>query len=133
LRLTRRRALAIARRMVSRRRATGRDDGRAPVRPGRRLPAMRCLYESLLLQPLNPLYTGRMATAVKKLDLHVGELVEVDGRRYEVVPAREGDGLTLEPPITPVSELYAERGMKPASVEDFERVAADLLPPDGEG
>jgi hypothetical protein len=74
-----------------------------------------------------------MATAVKKLDLHLGELVEVDGRRYEVVPAREGDGLTLEPPITPIAELYAERGMKPASAEDFERLSAELLPPDGEG
>lgn len=74
-----------------------------------------------------------MSTAVKKLDLHVGELVEIDGRRYEVVPAREGEGLTLEPPITPVSKLYAKRGMKPASAEDFERVAGDLLPPDGEG
>lgn len=60
-------------------------------------------------------------------------MVELDGRRYEAVPAREGDGLTLEPPITPISELYAERGMKPASADDFERVAADLLPPDGEG
>jgi hypothetical protein len=67
-----------------------------------------------------------MATAVKKLDLHV------DGRRYEVVPAREGDGLALESPITPVSELYAERGWKPASAEDFERIAGDL-PSDGEG
>lgn len=73
-----------------------------------------------------------MATTVKKLDLHVGELVEIDGRRYEVVPAREGGGLTLEPPITPVSELYAERGWKPASAEDFERIAGDL-PTDGEG
>ena len=74
-----------------------------------------------------------MAIAVKKLDLHVGELVEIDGRRYEVVAAREGDGLTLEPPITPVSEFYAKRGMTAASPEDFERVAGDLLPPDGEG
>lgn len=73
-----------------------------------------------------------MATAVKKLDLEVGELVEVGGRRYEVVPSREG-GVTLEPPITPVSELYAERGWKPASEEDFERLTADDLPPDGEG
>jgi hypothetical protein len=73
-----------------------------------------------------------MAIAVKKLDLHVGELVEIDGRRYEVVPAREGDGLALESPITPVSELYAERGWKPASAEDFERIAGDL-PSDGEG
>lgn len=74
-----------------------------------------------------------MATAVKKLDLHVGEMVEIDGRRYEVVPAREGDGLTLEPPITPVSELYAERGWAPASQEDFERLTADHAPGDGEG
>lgn len=72
-----------------------------------------------------------MATAVKKLDLHVGELVEIDGRRYEVVPDRVG-GLTLEPPITPVSELYEKRGMKPASPEDFERIAGHL-PVDGEG
>jgi hypothetical protein len=40
-----------------------------------------------------------MATVVKRLDLTVGELVEIAGRRYEVVPDREG-GVTLEPPIT---------------------------------
>jgi len=73
-----------------------------------------------------------MATAVKKLDLHVGELVEIEGRRYEVVPDKTG-GLTLEPPITPVSELYAERGWEPASQEDFERLTAEDAPPDGEG
>jgi hypothetical protein len=72
-----------------------------------------------------------MATAVKKLDLHVGELVEIDGRRYEVVPDRAG-GLTLEPPITPKAELHAKRGTKPASAEDFERFAADI-PSDDEG
>ena len=72
-----------------------------------------------------------MATAVKKLDLEVGEVIEVAGRRYEAVPDREGN-VILEPAITPVSELYAKRGMKPASPEDFERVAGDL-PTDGEG
>lgn len=71
-----------------------------------------------------------MATAMKKLD--VGEFVEVDGRRYEVVPDRQG-GLTLEPPITPVSELYAERGWEPASEEEFRRLTADDAPADGEG
>lgn len=45
---------------------------------------------------------------MKKLDLEIGEIVEVGGRRYEVVPDRQG-GLTLEPPITPISELYAKR------------------------
>ena len=72
-----------------------------------------------------------MATAARKLDLHVGELVEI-GRRYEVVPAREGGGLALEPPITPMAELDDKLGTKPASVEDFERFAADL-PYDDEG
>jgi hypothetical protein len=72
-----------------------------------------------------------MATAVKKLDLAVGELVEIGGRRYEVVPAKTG-GLTLEPPITPMAELHAKRGTRPASDEDFERLAADI-PYDDEG
>lgn len=72
-----------------------------------------------------------MATAVKKLDLVIGEIVEVGGRRYEVVPDRQG-GLTLEPPITPVSELHAKRGTKPASAEDFERISAGV-PYDDEG
>jgi hypothetical protein len=72
-----------------------------------------------------------MATAAKKLDLAIGELIEVGGRRYEVVADREG-GLTLEPPITPIAELDADRGTRPASVEDFERLTADD-PSDGEG
>ena len=72
-----------------------------------------------------------MATAVEKLDLKVGEIVEVDGRRYEVVPDRQG-GLTLEPPITPMAELHAKRGTKPASAEDFERLSVDV-PYDGQG
>lgn len=75
---------------------------------------------------------GHMATAVKKLDLEAGELIEVAGRRYEVVPDREGS-LILEPAITPVSELYAKRGWKAASEEDFKRLTADDEPPDGEG
>lgn len=72
-----------------------------------------------------------MATAVKKLDLEEGALIEVAGRRYEVVPDREG-GLVLEPAITPIAELEKEWGTKPASAEDFERVAGDF-PTDGEG
>lgn len=68
---------------------------------------------------------------MRKLDLTIGELVEIDGRRYEVVPDRMG-GLTLEPPITPMSELHRERGTRPASEEDLKRLTADL-PSDGEG
>jgi hypothetical protein len=81
--------------------------------------------------PVSPLYTGCMATAVKKLDLHVGELVEIDGRRYEVVPDKTG-GLMIEPPITPRAELHAKRGSRRATREEFEQFAADL-PYDDEG
>jgi hypothetical protein len=70
-------------------------------------------------------------TAVKKLDLEIGEFVEIGGRRYEVVPDREG-GVTIEPPITPIAELDAKRRTKPASLDDFERLTADD-PTDGEG
>jgi hypothetical protein len=73
-----------------------------------------------------------MAVAVRKLDLHAGELVEIDGRRYEVVPDRTG-GLTLESPITPISELHADRGWEPAPQEDFERLTAEDAPADDEG
>jgi hypothetical protein len=76
-------------------------------------------------------YHRLMATAVKKLDLEIGEIVEVGGRRYEVVPDRQG-GLTLEPPITPMAELEKRWGTQPASAEDFERVAGDF-PTDDEG
>lgn len=72
-----------------------------------------------------------VAVAARKLDLTVGELVEIDGRRYEVVADRAG-GVTLEPPITPASELHAERGTKPASVQEFERLSAET-PFDDEG
>lgn len=72
-----------------------------------------------------------LATAIRKLDLSVGETVEIKGRHYEVVPDGEG-GLAIETPITPVSELDALRGTKVASAEDFERLTADF-PADGEG
>ena len=61
----------------------------------------------------------------------VGELVEIGGRRYDVVPDREG-GVTIEPSITPATELHARRETKPASAEDFERISADV-PYDNEG
>jgi hypothetical protein len=72
-----------------------------------------------------------MATVVKRLDLAVGEIVEIAGRRYEVVPDREG-GVTIEPPITSAEQLHAGRGTKPASEADFERLSADV-PYDDEG
>jgi len=67
----------------------------------------------------------------RKLDLDVGDLVEIDGRRYEVAPDRMG-GVTLESPITPMAELEEGWGTSPASAEDFERLTADY-PTDDEG
>ncbi len=64
-----------------------------------------------------------MAVSVPKLT--VGEVVEVDGRRYEIVPTRDGE-LTLEPPITPMDELHVIDGTKPASIADFERLSGDV-------
>ena len=69
--------------------------------------------------------------STRKLDLAVGDLVEIDGRRYAVVPDRIG-GVTLEPPITPMAELEKGWGTSPASAEDFERLTADY-PTDDEG
>jgi hypothetical protein len=72
-----------------------------------------------------------MATAVKRLDLSVGELVEVAGRHDEVVPDCEG-GVTIEPPITPAVELHVRRGTGLAPAEAFERLSVDV-PFDDEG
>lgn len=74
-----------------------------------------------------------MATAaVRKLELKVGEIVEIDGIRYEVVPARDHQGVTLEPPITSFAELSRIHGWEPISQEEFDRLSAGL-PTDGEG
>lgn len=74
----------------------------------------------------------RMAVAPKKLDVHVGDLVEIDGGRYEIVPDKQG-GLTLEPAITvTVAELDLRHGTRPASQEEIDS-QLDLLPRDGEG
>lgn len=72
-----------------------------------------------------------MAARIRKLVLEIGDLVEIDGRRYEVVPDRMG-GVTIEPPIKPMAEIEAALGTRPASAEDFKRVTADM-PSDGEG
>lgn len=66
-----------------------------------------------------------------KVQLAIGDLVEIDGRCFEVEHDRQGDP-TLDTPITPIAELDAQRGSRAASDEDFERLAGDL-PADGEG
>lgn len=75
---------------------------------------------------------SRMAVAPKKLDVQAGDLVEIAGRRYEVVPDREG-GLTLEPAVgVTVAELDRRHGSRAASDAEVE-AQLDLLPGDGEG
>ena len=73
-----------------------------------------------------------MGVAPKKLDVRVGDLVEIDGRRYEIVPDKRG-GLTLEAAATvTVAELDRRHGARPASQEEIDS-QLDLLPGDGEG
>jgi hypothetical protein len=62
----------------------------------------------------------------------IGDVVEVDGRKYEVVPDKAG-GVTLEPAITKtVEELRAEHGGRPLTQEEFDELFRNL-PSDGEG
>lgn len=73
-----------------------------------------------------------MAVTAKKLDVKVGDLVEIAGRKYDVVSDKDG-GVALEPAITKtVAEMLAEEGLTPLSKEEFEEQFGDL-PSDGEG
>jgi hypothetical protein len=73
-----------------------------------------------------------MAVAPKKLDVRIGDLVEIDGRRYDVVSDKAG-GVALEPAITvSARELDERHGTRPATQEEFEELFGEL-PSDGEG
>ena len=73
-----------------------------------------------------------MAVTAKKLDVKIGDLVEIAGRKYDVVSDKHG-GVTLEPAITKtVADMLAEEGLTPLSKEEFEEQFGDL-PSDGEG
>jgi len=73
-----------------------------------------------------------MSVTVKQLDVHSGDVVELEGRRYDVVPDKQG-GLTLEPAITILAaELHERHGTRPATQQEIDE-QFDLLPPDGEG
>jgi hypothetical protein len=70
--------------------------------------------------------------AVKQLDLEIGDLVEIAGKRYDVVADGQG-GLTLEPAITVgVAELDRRHGTRPPTQAEIDS-QLDLLPGDGEG
>jgi hypothetical protein len=64
--------------------------------------------------------------------LRIGQLVEVDGRLYDLVSDKEG-GVTLEPAVTISSvELIRRSGGRPATLEEVETWFGDI-PSDGEG
>ena len=52
-----------------------------------------------------------MAVTAKKLDVHIGDLVEIAGRRYDVVSDKHG-GVTLEPAITKTSGRHAQQSRR---------------------
>jgi hypothetical protein len=71
-----------------------------------------------------------MAVVPKKLS--IGDLVEIDGRKYDVVPDKAG-GVTLEPAITKtLDEIHAEHGGRRLTPEEFDELFGHL-PSDGEG
>ena len=64
--------------------------------------------------------------------MNIGDVVEVEGRLYDVVPDKQG-GATLEPAITmTVDEILAAHGERALTSEEFETYFGDL-PSDGEG
>lgn len=73
-----------------------------------------------------------MAVVAKKLDVNIGDVVEIAGRRYDVVSDKEG-GVTLEPAITQtVAEIHQEMGGRPLTHKELEDFFGDV-PTDGEG
>ena len=73
-----------------------------------------------------------MAIAAKKLDVKLGDLVEIEGRKYDVVSDKQG-GVALEPAITKtVAEIHAEHGERQLSAQEFAELFGDI-PSDDEG
>lgn len=61
-----------------------------------------------------------MSVAPKKLDVHVGDFLEIEDHLYELMPDRHG-GFTLEPAVTTtVSELDRRHRTRPATQEEIE-------------
>ncbi len=73
-----------------------------------------------------------MAVTAKKLNVKIGDLVEIAGRKYDVVSDKHG-GVALEPAITVTAdELFADHDLRPLTPEEFEEEFGHL-PSDGEG
>ena len=73
-----------------------------------------------------------MAVTTKKLEVTIGDRVEIDGREYDVVSDKVG-GITLEPAVTQsVDEILSEQGGRRLTPEEFEEHFGHL-PSDREG
>lgn len=73
-----------------------------------------------------------MGITAKKLDVKIGDVVEIEGRRYDVVSDKHG-GVTLEPAITnTAAEIHADHGERQLSGEEFEELFG-TIPSDDEG
>lgn len=73
-----------------------------------------------------------MAVTTKKLDVEIGDRVEIDGREYDVIPDKVG-GVTLEAAVTQtVDEIVGEQGGRTLTPEEFDEHFGHL-PSDGEG
>ncbi len=74
-------------------------------------------------------HPGMAGTAQK---LRIGQLVEVEGRLYDVVSDKES-GVALEPAITlSVEEIHRRTGGRPATPVEIAELLGDI-PTDGEG
>jgi hypothetical protein len=68
-----------------------------------------------------------MPVEVKKLDVEIGDVVELGGRRYDVVSDKAG-GVALEPAITvSARRLHERHATRTAAREEFEELFGDLL------
>lgn len=73
-----------------------------------------------------------MAVTTKKLDVKIGDRVEIDGREYDVIADKVG-GVTLEAAVTQtVDEIVGEQGGRALTPEEFAEHFGHL-PSDGEG
>jgi hypothetical protein len=69
---------------------------------------------------------------VNRLVVKTGDVLEIEGRLYDIVPDKQG-GATLEPAITmSVAEVHAAHGERALTSEEFEAYFGDP-PSDGEG
>lgn len=69
---------------------------------------------------------------VGRLDVEPGDIVEVGGRRYDVLPDRQR-GVALEPAITTsVADIHREHAGRPLTPGEFDDLFGDL-PSDGKG